>query len=141
MNIIEEVKKLNFPIGQYVIVGSGPMAVRGLRDAHDIDIVVTRELFETCKANGWEPVPWTYPEKIGQIYLRKNYVELYLDVNCADFNPATEELIQRAEIIEGVPFIPLQDMIRFKRAYNREKHHRDIEITEKYLLKHLQEQC
>ncbi|MEN9342388.1 MAG: hypothetical protein RIQ54_644 [Candidatus Parcubacteria bacterium] len=89
MNIIEEVKKLNFPIGQYVIVGSGPMAVRGLRDAHDIDIVVTRELFETCKANGWEAVPWTYPEKIGQIYLRKNYVELYLDVNCADFNPTT----------------------------------------------------
>ena len=133
MKVIEEVKKLNFPIGQYVIVGSGPMAVRGLKEAHDIDIVVTLELFEKCKANGWEVVPWTYPEKIDQIYLRQDDVELYLDVNCDNFNPTTEELIKRADILEGIPFITLGDMLKFKKAYNREKHRKDIEITEKYL--------
>ena len=133
MNVIEEVKKLNFPIGQYVIVGSGPMAVRGLKKAHDLDIVVTREFFEKCKVNGWEIMLWTYPEKIGQIYLRQNDTELYLDVNCGNFNPTTEELIKRADIFEGIPFITLKDMLRFKKAYNREKHHKDIEITEIYL--------
>lgn len=135
MNVIEEVKKLDFPIGQYVIVGSGPMVIRGFKEAYDIDIVVTREFFEKCKANGWEVVPWTYPEKIGQIYLKQNNVELYLDVNCGDFNPTTEELIKRADIFEGIPFITLEDMLKFKKAYNREKHRKDIEITEMYLRK------
>jgi hypothetical protein len=135
MNVIEEVKKLNFPVDQYVIVGSGPMAVRGLKEAHDVDIVVTQELFEKCKANGWKNILWTYPEKIGQIYLKQNDIELYLDVNCADFNPTTKELIERADVIEGVPFINLEDMLRFKRAYNREKDSKDIKITETYLLK------
>jgi len=133
MNIIEEIKKLDFPVGQYVIVGSGPMAVRGLKEAHDIDIVVTREFFEKCKASEWEVMLWTYPEKIGQIYLRKNNVELYLDVNCGDFNPTTEELIKRADLFEEIPFIALKDMLEFKKAYNREKHRKDIEIAETYL--------
>lgn len=133
MNIIEEVKKLNFPLGQYVIVGSGPMAIRGLREARDIDIVATVELFEKCKSTGWQIMPWTYPEKVGQIYLKQDNVELYLDVNCGNFNPTTAELIERAEIIEGIPFTTLKDMINFKRAYNKEKHLQDIKITEKYL--------
>jgi hypothetical protein len=117
-----------------VIVGSGLMAVRGLKKAHDIDIVVAEDLFEKCKADGWKIMPWTY-EKIGQIYLRNNDIELYLDVNCADFNPTTEELIKRADVIEEIPFISLPDMINFKKVYNynKEKHLKDIETTEAYL--------
>jgi len=34
---LEELKKLNFPPGQYAIYGSGPLAVRGLRKNGDID--------------------------------------------------------------------------------------------------------
>lgn len=137
MNLIEEIKKLNFPLGQYVIVGSGPMAVRGLKEAHDIDIVVTPEFFEKCKISGWETMPWTYPEKVGQIYLKKGDVELYLDVNAGDFNPTTAELIGRSETIHGIPFITLGDMISFKKAYGREKHLEDIKTTEEFLLKEL----
>src|SRR3989344_2838985 len=122
MNVIEEVNKLNFPIGQYVVVGSSPMAIRGLKEAHDIDIVVTQELFGKCKTDGWETMPWTYPEKVGQIYLKKVDVELYLDVNAGNFNPTTKELIERSDTIQGVPFITLEDMISFKKAYGREKH-------------------
>jgi hypothetical protein len=138
MDIIKEIKKLDFPADKYVIVGSGPMAVRGLKEAHDIDIVVEPDLFEKCKADGWKEMPWTY-EKIGQIYLKRDDIELYLDVNCGDFNPTTEELIKRADVIEGIPFITLEDMLKFKRAYNkaynREKHRKDIGITEIYLRK------
>ena len=133
MNIIEGIKKFNFPPGEYVVVGSGPMAVHGLKEARDIDIVVMPELFEKCRISGWEKMPWTYPEKVGQIYLKKGDVELYLDVNAGNFNPTTAELIERSEIIQGIPFITLQDMISFKKAYGREKHRKDIEIAEAYL--------
>lgn len=133
MNIFEEIRKLNFTFGQYVVVGSGPMVARGIKEARDIDIVVIPELFEKCKREGWEQTLWTYPEKLGQIYLRKGFVELYLDVNCSDFNPTTQELIKRAEIIDSIPFITLEDMLKFKKSYNKEKHQQDIEATEKYL--------
>src|ERR1700733_10485656 len=86
MDIFEEVKKLHFPLGQYVIVGSGTMAAKNIRESHDIDIVVSEKLFNECKKAGWKILPWTY-EKPGQIYLKRGFTELYLDVNCRDFNP------------------------------------------------------
>jgi hypothetical protein len=51
MNIVEEMKKLKFPQGQYVIVGSGPLVVRGIRETNDIDIVVSPKLFEKCNSS------------------------------------------------------------------------------------------
>lgn len=133
MNIFEEIRKLNFPTGKYVVVGSGPMAVRKLREAHDIDIVVVPDLFEKCKNEGWEAVQWTYPERLGQWYLKRGLVELFLDVNCGNFNPTTEELIQRADVIDAIPFASLQDVVEFKRAYNKPEHDRDLKLIEEYL--------
>ena len=135
MDIVAEIKKLNLPPGKYVVVGSGPMAVRGLREAHDIDIVVMPDIFEQYKAAGWEVVPWTYEDHKGQMYLRKGVFELYLDVNCGDFWPTTTDLINRAEIIEGIPFTNLNDTISFKKAYGREKHLKDVAVIENYLNK------
>jgi len=133
MDIVKEIKNLGLPIGKYVVVGSGPMAVRGLRDAHDIDIVVAPDVFEKFRNEGWEVVPWTYDDHKGQIFLRKETVELYLDVNCGNFWPTTEELIDRAEIIDGVPFATLEDTIKFKHAYGCEKHLKDIATIKSYL--------
>lgn len=132
MDIFSEVKNLNLPLGQYVVVGSGIMQALGIKEARDIDIVVIPELFEKCKQEGWEQISWTYPEKLGQIYLRKGFVELYLDVNCGSCNPTTEELIENAEIINGVPFIGLDQLISFKKAYGKEKDFADIKLIEEY---------
>ena len=76
------------------------MVIRGMRETNDIDIVVSAQLFEKCKNEGWEQIPWTYPDKIGQKYLRRNDIELFLDVNCGTFNPTLEELITRTDTIE-----------------------------------------
>ena len=55
MNIVERIKKLNLPVGHYVVVGSGVMDALGMRPAHDIDIAVTPELFKTLRTSGvWE---------------------------------------------------------------------------------------
>lgn len=136
MNIFEEIDKLNFPSGSYVVVGSGHLIALGLKEGTDIDIVVTPELFEKCCQDAsWEQIPWTYPEKLGQIFLRKGIVELYLDVNAGGFNPATMELIQRAVIINNIPFASLKDILAFKKEYlkTKPKHQKDIELIEKLL--------
>lgn len=43
MGIFENVKKFNFPIGEYVVVGSGLLAALGLREASDVDVAVTQK--------------------------------------------------------------------------------------------------
>jgi len=133
MDIFKEIKKLDFPFGKYVIVGSGPMAARGIREVHDIDIVVTPDLFDKLKKEGWEIKQWTYPGTEGRIYLQNGIIEIYLGVNYGNFNPTTEELIARANVIKNIPFATLEDIIQFKSAYNREKHLKDIELIKEYL--------
>jgi len=133
MNVIEEVRKLNLPLGKYVVVGSGIMAAKGLKETHDIDIMVTPDIFQKFRDEGWEVVPWTYDDHKGQVFLRRGIFELYLDVNCGNFWPTTEELINRAEIIDGIPFASLSDTVSFKKAYGREKHLRDVVAIENYL--------
>jgi len=99
---------------------------------NDIDIVVTPKLFEKSKNEHWEQIPWTY-EKIGQVYLKKDNIELYLDVNCKDFNPTFSELRGQADIIKDIPFASLDDTIKFKKAYNKPKHLKDVEMILEYI--------
>jgi len=137
VNIFQEVLDLNFPENNYVVVGSGILVALGLKEGHDVDIVVTTELFEKCgKEAIWEQIPWTYPEKIRQIFLRKGLVELYLDVNCGKFNPTFEELLARATTLNNVAFASLEDTLKFKKEYvinNHPKHIKDIETIKEYL--------
>lgn len=53
--LLWEFKKLNLPDGQYAVYGSGPMAVRGIKEAHDLDVVVARDLYKKLLGK--------YPEK------------------------------------------------------------------------------
>ena len=131
--ILQSIKKLHFPEGEYIIVGSGPMVVHWIKESNDIDIVVSKNLFETCKKQLREVLPRTYPDKLGQIYLRRGRVELYLDVNCGNVNPTLKELLARADILEGIAFASLDDTCKFKRAYNKPKHIKDVENILHYI--------
>lgn len=133
MNVIDQIKNLDFPIGQYVVVGSGIMAMYGLKQARDVDIVVSPNLFEKCEREGWEQIPYTYTDKLEKHYLQKDPVELYLDVNHGKFRPTFDELLNRAETFDRIPFISLEDLLKFKRSYNRPKDHADIKLIEDFL--------
>jgi len=140
MNIFEQVKRLYLPEEEYIVVGSGPLVARNLKKGKDVDIVVSKRIFEQYKnKEDWKVLPWTYPGKEGEVFLRKGVVEFYMDVNCPDFNPSLEELLNRADILRGIPFISIEDMIRLKQGYykltQKEKHLKDIERAIGYLRK------
>lgn len=134
MDIFEEVRKLGFSKGNYVVVGSGHLIALGLKEGRDVDIVVTKQLYEKCIKDGWEVLPWTYPGTEGQTYLRKGVVELYLNVSCGD-SPTSEELMQRAVFIKGIPFARLEDILKLKKEYvkTKPKHLSDIKTIQNYL--------
>ncbi len=133
MNIFEEIAKLNFPPDQYIVVGSGIMAAKGIREANDLDIVATPELFEKCKLEGWELHPWTKQGIPGKEWLKKGNVELYVQLSLKSGGVPAKELLKNAEIINGVPFITLEQHMEFKAEFGRPQDLADIEMIKKYL--------
>lgn len=135
MNIFAEVKKLNFPSDQYIIVGSGIMAAKGIRETNDLDIIVTPWLFEKSISEGWEVHQWTKESIPGKDWLKRDNVELYIQLSRKTGGISAEELLKDAELIEDIPFISLETLIDFKREYGRSKDFEDIKRIEEYLSK------
>jgi len=123
MPIIEKVKKLNLPIGQYVVIGSGILDALGIRSANDIDLTVLPELHENLRSTGL----WKEENRYGKIFLIQEGIEINPDISWDAYPVSTEEVIKTAHVIDGVPFMNLDELIRFKTALGREKDFEDIE--------------
>ena len=93
--LLKKLRELDLPSGQYAIYGSGPMAVRGLRDACDLDIMVKDRLYEKLRKKHKEVKPGCI--KIG------NDIEIFSSFNALINNP--DEVIKRAETFQGFKFI------------------------------------
>ena len=128
MDIIEKAKSLNLPFGQYIIIGAGILQALGLRDTNDIDVVVTESLFEKLKASGKYKEDVKYNKK----FLVADDVEIIMPLSWADYSTTTEEAIKTALVIEGIPFLNIQETIKFKTALGREQDFKDIELLKNY---------
>ncbi len=129
-NIIAEVKQLEFPLGKYSVVGSGALSVRKIREHNDLDIIVTDDLYAQLKNNGWEE----RQKNNGHFNLYKENVEIDKNFsNIANCDLKTEAVIKNSDIINGVPFMSLKDLLILKQALGREKDFKDIESINKYL--------
>lgn len=130
MRYLDELEKLNLPTHEFVIFGSGPMAIRGLRENHDLDILVTERL--------WYELSETYPvtKKSGRpdsIYAGNLQ---FLRINYRDWSPDIPDnniLLSDSEIIGNYPFVKLKYLLECKKQMDGPKHRKDIEIIEKYL--------
>jgi len=127
-DLFEKVKELKLPVGEYALFGSAPMAVRGLRDSRDIDIIVIDELFEICRNDAkWQVKRFDD----GREYLTYENMEMFKNWHPGDWN--INESINSAEIIDDLPFVKLENVIEWKKLYGREKDLNDIKIIEKFL--------
>ncbi len=125
---LTEIKKLNFPIGEYALFGSCPLGVRGIRDSRDIDMVVDellwKKLAEKYKVEKFETGPTR------KKFIKIGEIEVYPD--WLPWLPNTKELIQTADIIEGVPFVKLKYVLEWKKTFGREKDRKDVKLIKKY---------
>jgi len=123
---LNELEALSLPKGKYAIFGSGPLAIRGIRESNDIDIIVKLEL--------WQKLVEKYADKqvneklisIGNIEIYKSWKPWFENVN---------ELIEQAEEINGLPFVKLDYVLQWKKEMGREKDLRDVELINKNLEK------
>ncbi|KKS44538.1 hypothetical protein A2567_02580 [Candidatus Azambacteria bacterium RIFOXYD1_FULL_42_11] len=127
-DLFQKVKELKLPIGKYALFGSAPLGIRGLKDCHDIDIIVTEDLWnEYQDKENWE----TKKFNNGTLYLANGGVELWKDWGPGRWD--IERLIREAEIIDKLPFVRLEKVLEWKKQNGREKDLRDIETIEKFL--------
>lgn len=133
-DIFSRIKALNLPFGEYVVVSSGVLEALGIRPARDLDITVTPQLFEKLRADGG----WTEEERYGKLFLSKPGVDIIRQLAWDAYSTTNEEAIASALIINGIPFMNLDELKRFKRALGREKDFEDIELIEAYEQSHIQ---
>jgi len=123
MKYLDELKELNLPANDFAVFGSGPLAIRGLLDNSDIDIVVRQRL--------WQELIAKYPEIIAGKEIRVGNISLYK--NWSPWFENNDELIDSADVIDGIRFVNLANVKEWKRAYGREKDRAHILIIDKYL--------
>lgn len=127
--LLADLRALELPDGEYVVFGSGPLVVRGLREGADIDLVVTPELFERLRADGWEAR--TRPD--GGETLSRGDLDVMCRLEFPGYRRDVRALIAKAEHIDGVPFLPLGELRVFKVALGRPKDHVDLDLIDRAL--------
>lgn len=127
------VKKLDLPIGQYAITGSGALGIRNLREIGDIDIIVTADLWDILAAK----YGVTDETGVKKIVFPNGIVEAFGD--CSFYTekkhsdaPTIADRIANADIIEGLPFESLEHVLYYKRKMGREKDIHDVLIIEEW---------
>lgn len=127
--LLTELKKLEFPPEDYLIISSGPLAIHNIRECNDLDIIISDKLFADLSIK--------YPVEVGE------HVSNILigDIECIHRNIQQDDDYDfdrqraKAEIIDGIPFQDLQSCLYFKEKGEREKDKKDVELIKEYLSK------
>ncbi len=123
MKFEEELKKLNLPLGQYAIFGSGPLAIRGLRENNDIDIIVTDKLWQNLTKKYKKFIVESNHIRIGHISIFHNWLPWF---------PDASSLIKEAEIINNLPFVKLKHVKQWKEKSPKQKDKDDLTLLKQW---------
>lgn len=131
--LLEELNLFNLPKDEYVLVGSAPLAIREIRDAHDLDVLVSDDLWKTLA----QKYPINTDHGFNKLILSPDIDVLgdgsvFKNPQIASF----EEMIKTADIISGHKFLNLELLKKFKTKMGREKDLNDIELIDQYFAAH-----
>lgn len=133
MNIITEVKKLNIDPDKFVIIASGILNQLGIRESSDIDLIVTPDVYESFQQlDGWEEKTWP----VGDPTIQKGIFELCTDWGDDTHTYTFEDVKRNSTEIEGINFITLDFLKKWKATKGRNKDLEDVKLIDKYQDQH-----
>ena len=116
--IFHELAALELPPDDYVIFGSGPLIIRGvIETTNDLDVV--------CRGAAWNavcrlaPPRRVVPWNVDVVSLCEGRLTFGTEWAIGSVDP--NELIDTAEMLEGLPFARLDFVVAYKRALGRPK--------------------
>ena len=122
--LFDRLRSLQLPVGSFAIFGSGPLAIRGIISAcNDLDVL--------CKEDAWEIV-----SRIGTTEFLPEYDVSIVALADTDITFGTSwgigdfdinQLIDSAEVIDGLPFVLLEHVIRYKNIRSSAKDRRHLD--------------
>jgi hypothetical protein len=117
------VSELDLNVRDFVIFGSGPMLAHGLRHGiHDLDVVARGPAWQRVLERG---CPGTGSVNGAPMALFWNgLIQFSQGWITADWD--ADDLIERAQSIQGWPFAPLADVLAYKEILLRPKDYPDI---------------
>lgn len=131
-NLFDLLRSLELPIGDYAIFGSGPLIVRGIIEGtNDLDVISRGRAWEQALSAG-ELVSLPDGAEIvscfdGAVTIGTNWAYGDFDIN---------ELIETAEVIDGLPFVRLEHVVRYKEIAARPKDRTHLELLAKHQRDH-----
>ena len=128
--LLELVEKHELDRNDFVIFGSGPLLAHGLRkEIEDLDIVARGAVWDRAVEYGTSEIAEINGARLAVFY--DGLIQFSRGWISDDWD--ADELIDRAEMIGGLPFAPLADVLRYKRALRRPKDSDDIQALERVL--------
>jgi hypothetical protein len=88
-------------------------------------------LFEELRRRGWKR-KFLFRRVFTYKLIKKGGVEAFSHARRGPYQTSTEDIIASAEMIDGVPFMNLNELRAFKLAMGREKDMRDVELIDKF---------
>ena len=76
---------------------------------------------------------WQEEEKYGKIFLKKDVFEINPELSWEEYDTTIEKAISSALVIDGINFMNLEELYKFKKALGRDKDLRDIILIKNYL--------
>jgi predicted nucleotidyltransferase len=135
--IIDTLKNLDLPIVKFAVFGSAIMDVYGLKQSNDIDLILSDGLFdELQKSSDWKTIiknpdiNWQ-----GLVYKKDSPIEIeaFKYFPNPNYKGDFSEMISGATIIDGLPFVSIENVLKWKKSLAREKDLKDIELINGFM--------
>ena len=128
--LIKKLISLKFSTSDYAVFGSGPMFAHRIKDlGHDIDIIARGSVWDKVRSLE-DPVR----AETGTGYVVKLFSgELEIFNNWAPGMWDVDELIDTAEVFDGIRFVTLQNVIKWKELFGRDKDKEHVKMIREYL--------
>ena len=125
-DLFDRLRALNLPSGDFAVFGSGTLAIRGLiDDPADLDIL--------CRGVVWQRI-----SEIGELQqLEDGTFIASLDNGLLTFGRTwaigsvdIDEMIDTAEVIDGLPFVRLEHVVDYKRLRQTDRDREHLALME-----------
>lgn len=130
-------RKLPYSKDKMLIIGSGTMALLGLRRNKDLDVWVTKDLFQKISKNSM--FNKSVADASGDISYTTKDGKIEIFDKLSPLKDRIENQLKRSVFIYGIHFQSPEDVLSWKKTVNRPKDLRDIKLLEEYLRKEVVE--
>jgi len=128
VNHINNLRRLGLPLNKVLIVGSGTLALLGLKLNDDLDLWVTKGVYNGLKNNKkLHPI-----KQHGRIFYKTEdgAIEISDELPCT--KGRVEDYLKRAIVIYGFHFKSVDDVIAWKKCMGRPKDIEHINLLKKH---------